>query len=269
MEMEEYMKIRELIEHFETIGSWVNWDKSKDMILHGSTDKEITKVGVCWVATKNVIEKAIEKNINFIISHENAFYLASTSPHRLLLKSANEKRKMLDEHDISIYRCHDVWDCIPTYGVADTWAKDIGLDFMPRAVHEYHSYAEVKEGITVLDVAKKVVHATNKYGENGVQIIGNKQKKVRCVACGTGALTDVFKMVKNGADLCIVSDDGIDNWIAVQWAVDNDVALIIVNHAGCEIGGLKNMVTYLQEKFPYLQSEYLEEGYSIESIVEE
>ena len=113
------MKVIDVIKHLESVGHWVNWDKTRDVVLHGSCDKEITKMGVCWVATKKVVEEAKAKGINFIISHENMFYEASTSPQRQLLESSNEKRRLLDEGDITVYRCHDVWDMMPEYGVAD------------------------------------------------------------------------------------------------------------------------------------------------------
>lgn len=44
--------------------------------------------------------------------------------------------------------------------------------------------------------------------------------------------------------LVIVADDGM-------------------NHVGCEIGGLKNMVNYFNAKLPELDVEYLEEGFHI------
>ena len=168
------MKVQDVIAHLEKVGYWVNWDKTRDVVLHGSTDKEITKMGVCWVATKEVIEQAKHAGINFIISHENAFYEQTTSPTRQVLESANEKRKLLDEGDITVYRCHDVWDMMPTYGVADIWSKDIGLDFEPRVVNSYNSYANVN--MTVKELAQKVANAVSKYEQEGIQVIGNLDK---------------------------------------------------------------------------------------------
>ena len=63
------MKVIDVINHLESVGYWVNWDKTRDVVLHGSTNKEIKKMGVCWVATKGVIEQALKEGINFIISH--------------------------------------------------------------------------------------------------------------------------------------------------------------------------------------------------------
>ena len=61
----------------------------------------------------------------------------------------------------------------------------------------------------------------------------------------------------------IVADDGITNYKDAQYAIDNDLPMIVVNHAGCEIGGLKNRVNYFNDKLPDLDVEYLEEGFKI------
>ncbi|MDD6467158.1 MAG: Nif3-like dinuclear metal center hexameric protein [Erysipelotrichaceae bacterium] len=260
------MKVKEVIEHLQAKGTWVNWDKTRDIVLYGKTDKEITKMGVCWVATKDVIRQAQQAGINFIISHENLFYEQSTSPNRLLLESANEKKAMLDEGDITVYRCHDVWDMMPEYGVADVWSSDIGFDFEPRVVSSYNSYANI-DYLTVREVAQKVANAVGKYGQEAIQVFGDLDRKVSRLAIGTGAATNIFSMQKEHPDVCVASDDGVTNWIAVQWCIDNDMPLILVNHASCEIGGLMKMVDYMNLVFPDLQVQYLKEDYQVHSIL--
>ena len=260
------MKVIDVIKHLESVGTWVNWDKTRDVVLHGSTDKEITKMGVCWVATKQVIEQAQKLGINFIISHENMFYEATTSPTRQLLESANEKRRMLDEGNITVYRCHDVWDMMPSYGVADIWSRDIGLKFEPRVINSYNSFAYVSD-MTVQDLAQKIANALVQYEQEGIQVVGDLNKQISRVAIGTGAATNIFSMLKFNPDVVVVSDDGINNWIAVQWCIDNKLPVIIVNHASCEIGGLQNMVTYFNEVMPTLDVQYLYEGYKIQVVL--
>ena len=63
------MKIKDVIEILKQEGTWVRWNRcTRDRILFGNENQEVTKIGVCWVATNKVIEKALEKGINFIIS---------------------------------------------------------------------------------------------------------------------------------------------------------------------------------------------------------
>ena len=70
------MAIRDIIDLLESQGEWVNRSCTRDRILFGDDQTEISKVITCWVATNKVIQYAIEHDIHFIISHENPFYLA-------------------------------------------------------------------------------------------------------------------------------------------------------------------------------------------------
>lgn len=70
-------------------------------------------------------------------------------------------------------------------------------------------------------------------------------------------------MLKHPCDACIVSDDGISNYYHAQYAIDNDLPLIVVNHSCCEIAGIKSMANYLEKQFPKIQVSHLEEGYTI------
>lgn len=70
-------------------------------------------------------------------------------------------------------------------------------------------------------------------------------------------------MSKYDIDACIVSDDGINNWVAVQWAMDNEIPLIIVNHMTCEAPGIKNMAIFLNNKFENIEFKYVPNDYGI------
>lgn len=253
------MNIQTIIKHLETVGTWVNWNKTRDVVMCGQTDKEIDRMGVCWVATKQVLQAAKEKGIHFIISHENMMYENSTSPAKAIYQATQEKRAFCEAHDITVYRCHDVWDKLPVYGVADIWARDIGISCDPRITASYNQYATVST--TLRELAQKVADAVARYGQEGIQVVGDLDAPISRIAMGTGAATDIFSMLDEHPDVCIVSDDGISNWIGTQWAIDHGMALIVVNHAACEIGGIQQMVPYFQKQFPEIAVEYLPEGY--------
>lgn len=56
------MQIIDVIQHLEEQGTWVNRAyQTRDHILFGDSHQEIERVGVCWVATKQVIQEAIKK----------------------------------------------------------------------------------------------------------------------------------------------------------------------------------------------------------------
>lgn len=259
------MKIKKIIEILTEDAPWVNYNETRDIMLCGSDDKDVKKIGVCWVATNRVIDQAIEQDIHFIISHENPFYHMTTAPKKLARASVQKKLARLKEHDISVYRCHDLWDMFPNAGVADMWAKRLGYDFS-RVTSSYIQHARIEE-TTVRQLAVHIAESLKQDGENGVYIFGDPDKKVSDIGMGTGAATDIFRMLdKQHCDVCIVADDGISNYYQAQYAIDNELPLIVVNHSCCEIAGIKSMAEYLTQQFPELEVSYLEEGYTVTHI---
>lgn len=261
------MEGKDIITHLEQQGTWVHWDKTRDYVLYGEANKQIERVGVCWVATIPAIKQAIEQDIQFIISHENPFYQMDTALPTMVRKSVEEKKNLLQEHDICIYRCHDVWDKIADVGVADVWAKRLGFS-CERSLDSYIQHASIAP-IKVSELAKHIAHVLHQDGENGVYVFGDTQKIVSNVGLGTGAATNIFDMLKKPCDVVIVSDDGINNYYQGQYVIDQEIPMIVVNHAGCEIAGLKSMAKYLQKEFPQISCKYLFEGYKIQYYVDE
>lgn len=257
------MKASEIIKTIEQEGHWVDWNQTRDIMLFGDADVEVKNIGVCWVATNKVLKEAAAKHINFIISHENMFYDLSTAPKKALKDSVEDKKAFMKKHGISVYRCHDVWDKIPHYGVSDQWAKRLGYAFEQREINSFYQCAKIPEQ-KVEEVAKHIATALKQDGENGVYVFGDINKKVETLAMGTGAATDIYTMLKFKPDAVIVSDDGITNWNAGQYAIDQNLPMIVVNHATCEICGLKAMAQYLQDKFAHINVTYLHEGYDIQ-----
>ncbi len=259
------MKIKNIIEFLSKDAYWMNPNETRDILFCGREEQDVTRVGVCWTATNQAVDQAIEQGVQFIITHENPFYHTTTAPKRLALLSARRKMARLMEQGIALYRCHDGWDMMPEFGVGDVWAKRLGFDFT-RKVPSYIQHARIPE-MTVRQLAGHVAACLKPDGENGVYIFGNTEKKVTELGMGTGAATDIFKMLdEQPCDACIVADDGISNYYQAQYALDNDLPLIVVNHSCCEIAGIRSMADYLQLHLPELQVFYLEEGYTVTYI---
>ena len=259
------MIIQEIIDDLNKQKHWVDFDKTRDIVLFGDPLQEIIKVGVCWVATLPAIESAIQQGVNFIISHENCFYEESTSPRKAILEARQVKKDLLMTHKICVYRCHDVWDRMPEFGVADRWSKAIDLVFDPRETGSFISIARF-ESMSVQALAHKVATGLSPYGQEAVSLLGNPNQVVSSVAIGTGAITDIFTMLKSKVDCVVCSDDGINNWITAQYCVDYQLPLIIVHHSISEIPGLHGLVDYLKLNYPHQKIVYLEEGYHYHSI---
>lgn len=259
------MKIRKILDLLESQGEWVNRNCTRDRILFGDDQKDVDKVIVCWVATNDIIDQAIEQDVHFIITHENAFYMASTSLPTPVYEAQQKKEILLKENDITLYRCHDLWDLYPEYGVRDCWAKVLELNFEAVEGHSFLRYAH-DVNMTVKELAHHINERIEPYYQYGIEVIGNLDKKVNRLGIGTGACTDVFEMSTHDVDACLVSDDGINNWIAVQWAMDHDLPLLVINHMTCEAPGIKCLADYLNKELPEVSFTYLPNTYGIHHI---
>lgn len=258
------MKAQDIIIHLESLGPWVDWEQTRDIVLAGDAGRTVGTVGVTWVATMACVRAAIARGVDMIITHENPWYAPTTCPHRLVYRQRAMKRALVDEAGIVLYRCHDVWDKVPGIGVADRWAQVLGLS-CTREVASYTQHARVAEQ-PVRSLAQRCARALAPYGEDAVWVIGDLDATVREVGLGTGAATDIARMLEEPCDVCIVADDGISSFHDVQLAIDRGLPLIVVNHACCEKPGIDAMASYLSDTFANLEVVRLDEGYQIHSI---
>lgn len=255
------MKIIELIEDFKKDVTWVNYNFTRDQILAGDENLEVSKIGVCWVATKKVLEEAKEKGVNFIISHENFLYVEGTSIYGGYIKSRKEKKKFCQENGIVVYRLHDGWDQFPVYGVSDKLAESLKLNFEKREIKEFNQLCHINEEMTAREIAEKFAEAFAPYGCDYVEVLGNADKKIKTLAIGVGAATNIPQMHVMGADCVMLADDGGNNWIEQQWLLDNDIPAIICHHSINEMAGIDGMQQYFSKKYPEYEVIRLNEGF--------
>ena len=87
------------------------------------------------------------------------------------------------------------------------------------------------------------------------------------ITLGTGAVSKVTEMIKEDTDLLVVTDDGINNWIDVQLAMDMGLTLLSVSHYISEVQGIENLNKFLQNKFSEVEFIFEKNNYGIENIV--
>ena len=93
--------IDKIIEEIKKEATWVDYSQTRDVILTGD-NKEVNKIGVCWVATKEALEEAKKQDIHFIIDHENFLYLEHTHMWQGYFQARQDKIKFCKENDMSV-----------------------------------------------------------------------------------------------------------------------------------------------------------------------
>lgn len=258
------MKTREILEHFQKVGTWVDWANTCDEFLHGDPEADVTGIAVAWIPTNDAIRRAAEMGCSLFITHEPAFYpgYENTATGEQLIRA---KKDLLDRHGIAMMRCHDTWDRMPEFGIPDAWAAYLGFATEPRPVESHYKTCLVAD-LTVEDTARHILRGVRNLGQDTVLVFGDRSRKVKRLAVGTGAITYLPHMHDLNPDAILATDDGINSYTGGLWAIDLGIPLLIVNHATAEKPGMQAMARYLREVFPDIKAEYVDVAYPYWSV---
>jgi len=259
------MKAKELDEHMRTVGTWVDWQHTRDQFLAGDKGSDVTGIAVAWMPTFSTLHKALQARCNLFGTHD-ALYSAVVDTGGNIIGGASlremdlnatigeddawvRKRKWLEDKEMVVYRCHDVWDDFPDVGIHGAWADWLGFNGSPIARRKYYEVYEVGN-IALKELAEKILERVKLLGQDSIGVIGELERKVSRIALGTGAITEYREMHSMGADVLLLTDDGTRLWESGQWSLDSDISLLIVNHSTAEEPGMRALATYIQKKFP-------------------
>jgi len=257
-----------LLRHFHSVAPWLDPETTVDRIIIGDPEVEVSRVLVTWMSTFAACRAAVDRGCQLIVTHEPTFW-----SHRDELKHSGAvtdpawrgvfagKRKYIEEHGLTILRCHDVWDFMPEIGIPFAWARFLGLGEAPAAMNEnraLHRYDIAP--VTVDDFARRVAAKTAELGEPAVQVVGDGARLVSRIGIGTGCYCNPIEFQQLGCDLSIVCDDGNWYWENLQCAADNDHPLLRVNHGTSEEPGMRSLAEYLTRTFPDLSVEFHPHG---------
>jgi len=250
------MNALDIRQHFVEVGTWVDWEKTCDLFLHGDPAREVKGIACGWIPTNRAIREAGEKGLNLFVTHEGAFYYRWAETDAVAPMVA-AKKDLLDRYDMTVLRCHDTWDRMPEVGIPDAWASWLGFDTEPRPTESFYKVC-LLGGMTVAEAADRVLEKVRPLGQETIFFLGDRDRQVQRMAVGTGAITNLPAMNELGVDLILATDDGMNMWMGGQWAVDADVPVIVVNHATAEKPGMMAMAGYLRERFPDVPVAYID-----------
>jgi putative NIF3 family GTP cyclohydrolase 1 type 2 len=262
------MKVIDIFEFLKSKGTWVNWNATSDHILFGDPEAEISAIAVGWMPTFPNLKQAADNGCNLFITHEplyvgcaNQFEIFIGGPIRdyrepiqnaIMLEENDvwiQKTNWLKANNMTVLRCHDVWDDFPEIGIHGAWAKWLGFTKTPIAHEKYYEIHDL--GTISLEQLTTQLTARVKYlGQPGVMVFGEPNQIVHRIGLGTGAITDYRKMHQMGADVLLITDDGTRQWESAQWSEDSGIPMIMVNHATAEEPGIRTMADYIQKNFP-------------------
>lgn len=275
------MKISELIEVIKNYhkgdvdGVTIDDETTRDQILYGDPNVDCTGIiTTCW-ATIEVIKEAIKKNANFIICHEALFWNHGDKQDWLIENKNQvyfEKRKLLDEYGIVVWRDHDyIHSGIPMedesyrdgifYGVAKllNWHNC----FSERDTFESINF-EIPE-ISAKELVSKIIEI---FHLNGVKFIGNPNARINKVKLPMhiiGGANDLINETEKEDINCFLtmelSDCTFTEYVRDAAMLELDRCIIAMGHFNIEEPGMWYMAQWLQDIIPEkIDIEFVQSG---------
>lgn len=214
----EINKLIDLIENFAPLELQEEWDNSGFQIDLGN--KDVKKVILCLSVTQSIINQAVEKNCDMIISHHPLF----TVP--------------LDfNKNIPVYSAHTNLDKTDG-GTTDTLIKVLGFN----KIEKYGDFLRVVELEHEVSLEGFIKTIKEKLNLSNIRVVNNFEikKATKIVFCAGSGADFLDEAEKIGAQIFVTGD------LKYHTALDSNVIIIDVGHFESEHPVLKTIQDLLK-----------------------
>ena len=268
------MTVREVIDGIikKTGVEPLPYDKTCDHLMTGSYDMEVTRIASTFMATVEVIRKAIEMGANLIITHEPTWFTGRDGTEWLEEDPVYlEKRRLIEEHNIAIWRFHDHMHMGSEDGIYRGFDLEFGWDEykLENSGEFRHFGASYQLPTTTLEELCKFFK--EKLGMQVVQIVGNPKMKVERVSVlvGGGSLglgveeLPMKLMHENQLDLLICGD--ITEWTISAYvrdaaAMGMNKGMLVLGHERSEEWGMKHLGSWMTDITGDIDVQFIDAG---------
>lgn len=222
-----------------------------DTVKSGNTHRKLNGIVTTFLATAEVIEKAIELDANLIITHEPTFYNHLDETGWLEKDPVYEyKRRLLEKNRIVVWRFHDYWHQHRPDGILTGFLKAVGWEGYEDKSRENIC---VIPPISLRDLAS---FFKEKMGLHRTFYVGNPE--LSCTNVGLlpgawGGRPQINMLSKENIEVIVVGE--VAEWETCEYVRDAAYAgmkkgLIVLGHARSEEPGMDWLVEWLRPRIP-------------------
>lgn len=254
------MKAIEIMNELYALAGEGDYSNTCDTLKAGKADQETNRVALTMFATPEVVKAAKEWGAQLLIVHEPTYYnhMDVHSDEKIEC----EKRKLIEESGLTIYRYHDhAHDTVP-----DVIAAGMLRQFDLPGTIEYTDVFDLVRihldtPMTPLELAKVI---EERCGIKHLRVCGAKDAPCTVVSGMFGTPGGVFEELQSNQCEILLTGEACE-WMLGEYARDaaqlgHKKALIIMGHIGSERDGMKYTRDILKEKHPELEVKYFECG---------
>ena len=254
------MKAYEIMEKLFAFSDDRDYSKSCDTCKAGDPNKEVCKVAVSMFATPDVVREASNWGAQLLIVHEPTYY--NHPDYQSDEKIECEKRKLIEDSGITLYRYHDH----PHYTTPDMIAEGQLRQFGLKGKIEYTDTFDLvrihlDEPMTPLELAEQIERNCN---IRHLRVCGAANTPCSVVSGMFGTPGGVFDELKSDKCEILLTGEACE-WMLGEYARDcaqlgYKKALIIMGHIGSERDGMVYVADLLKTTLPDLEVRYIECG---------
>lgn len=253
------MVIQNLIDEIKS-QSVLPREKTCDTVKTGDAGADVSHVGVCFMGTAEVIEKAKALGVEFLIVHEPLYY-DHWDRDRENQPLVQKKKKVVEESGMTIWRYHDYIHALPEDGIETGVLEKLGWN----GHYEGRTFWLMDEARSAEQMAEDV---RTKLGCGGVRISGKTDVPLRLVKVAEGdpgvdtRYTD--SLFESGFEGVVFAGE-VCEWACLEQFRDAayfgiNAAIVVCGHAASEEAGMEAFAAKLQEKHPELKVSFIPTG---------
>jgi len=242
-----------------------------DALVFGSPDIEVTGIATTWSATTEVIKKAIDAGINFIITHEFLFWppyetVWYRDSKQIMSKVPNIRRgELLKGTNMAVYMTHKNWDAAANWGMCDSFPAFLG--FTEEVKSGRFTRVHKIEPLKLKDLAGRI---RKKMGLCNIRIAGDPERQVSKIGTAVGGLGQLFGLPEElynlGAE-AVVFGEVLD--YTVRCCLEHGMAAVETSHVLSENPAVENLAKKLKEQYPETKVFFIDAGYPFSSNIGE
>ncbi len=248
------MNVGEVIEVILRVNGGRKFEKTCDQLIEGNWDYQVTGVVTTFMATVDVISRAVAMGCNLIITHEPTYFTGLDKTDWLKADPVyRQKKALIDDNKISIWRYHDHMHIGNNDLIYSGLLKNLGwTDYLEKEFPQPHCYSIPPTSVTnLVGFIKKTLDM------KVTRVVGNPE--MRCsrvgILVGGGSLglgqEEMPAKLMNDQQLDVMICGEITEWTLCAYvrdaaALDFNKAMIVVGHERSEEPGMKEMANWLQ-----------------------
>lgn len=254
------MNAAEIMDKLFEYGAGKDYSNTCDLCNAGDPETEVTKAAVAMFPTVDVVRQAKEWGAQLLIVHEPAYY--DNMDRHSDEKIENEKRKLIEDSGMVLYRFHDH----PHYEFPDIIAAGELEQMAFEGEIEYTDLFDVvrlklKEPMTAVEFARALEERLN---IKHLRICGTRDVPCTNISAMFGAPgVGLEELQREETEILLMGETC--EWMIGEYARDASQlgytkTMIIMGHVGSERDGMAYTARLLQEKLPQLEVKYFDCG---------